>query len=632
MQKLLKKILIVITVCIVYTTFLSINYEKEQINENYSSASTRQEIPVFCYHDVEDNEKNIVNDPYAITTKRLEEHFKLFKEYGYTPISVKQYEDYLSGKAKLPDKPIILTFDDGRISMYSDIYPLLKKYDYPALYAIILSYMDNDNLPSDIKQMVSWNQLQEMENSGLVTIATHTYNLHNYIVANKQGDRSQSAQTLYWNDKLNRYETIEEFKQRIRDDMQKSQEILKSKLGLNSNILVWPYGAYNEISAQIAEKAGFKFQFMLDDDKATNNPQRLSRYIIMKETTDKNLLDMLNHKHKQEPVISAQLALDMIYDDFPAKTEQNIDKAIAKLANMNVNTVYIQAFADEDGDGNIDQVYFMNDKVKVKADLLSHVIYRLNEQLGNVKIYAWIPVLSYDFMTDDGNNVILADQKEHAGWYKRATPFNEKTKIDAESLITSLAAYNNIDGILFQDDLYMNDFEDYSIYGQRAFYEAFGKPLNKDSLQDKDIKRRWSELKTETLNDLTVDLANKAKVFRPNLKVARNIYPIVITDKNAQEWFAQNFEDYLELYDYVVVMLYPEMEGVDDADLWIKDVVNKSLISPQAQAKVVFKLQGYDWNTEAWISHDLMKHRIDLIKSEHGLNIAQYPVNIFDYK
>ena len=90
-----------------------------------------QKIPVFCYHDVVDNNntKALEKDPFAITEKRLDEHFNLLKKEGFTPISIKQYEDYINGIGNLPDKPVLLSFDDGRESMYTNIYPLLKKYN-----------------------------------------------------------------------------------------------------------------------------------------------------------------------------------------------------------------------------------------------------------------------------------------------------------------------------------------------------------------------------------------------------------------------------------------------------------------------------------------------------------------------
>lgn len=67
-----------------------------------------QSIPALCYRDVAspDREDILSRDPYAISTKKLEEHFQLYKKLGYTPISMKQYADYIEGKASLPEKPI----------------------------------------------------------------------------------------------------------------------------------------------------------------------------------------------------------------------------------------------------------------------------------------------------------------------------------------------------------------------------------------------------------------------------------------------------------------------------------------------------------------------------------------------
>ena len=77
---------------------------------------------------------------------------------------------------------------------------------------------------------------------------------------------------------------------------------------------------------------------------------------------------------------------------------------------------------------------------------------------------------------------------------------------------------------------------------------------------DKNLMQKWTKLKTKTLNDFTKELIDVAKYYRPEIKTARNIYPAVIMEPQAEEWFAQNYNDYLDLYDYVVIMAYPEME------------------------------------------------------------------------
>ena len=604
--------------------------------ENTVNLDSIQKIPVFCYHDVvaNDNAKALEKDPYAITEKRLEEHFELLKKEGFTPISLKQYENYVERKGILPEKPVLLSFDDGRESMYTRIYPILKKYNYPAVFAIILSYMDTTIPPADIEKMVTWEQLREMQASGLVEVASHTYNMHNFVVANHYGDRYQNVATIWWQDD-NKYETENDFNARITGDMLTGKSLFDKNMGYSSNILVWPFGVYTQYSVDSAKKSGYEYQLMLNDDVKLADKNCLSRYIIYGNPSNEEMLNMLNHTYKKKNMIAGQIDIDMIYDALPEQFERNISEAIEKLNRMNANTVFLQTFADEDGDGNVDEVYFHTDKMKVKADVFNHVTIKLKE--AGFQVYAWMPVLCYPWMSENQDNAIVASEPDKLGWYTRATPFSPQVREYARGLVKDLALYAPIDGILFQDDLYMNDFEDFSPYAKQAFKKEFGKDLTRENLEnDEKLMQKWTKLKTDTINVLTLDLINVAKYYRPELKTARNIYPVVITEPQSEEWFAQNYNEYLDLYDYVVIMAYPEMEreeeGIKDTtnEEWLRNLVVISLKNPKAQEKAVFKLQGFDWKNDVWIS-DIEQHkRVNIIKNAKGLNIAQYPVNVFD--
>ena len=589
-----------------------------------------QQIPAFCYHDVvaDNDTATLAKDPYAVTEKRLEEHFKMFKAKGYTPISIKQYEDYIQGKGTLPPKPILLSFDDGRESMYTKIYPLLKKYNYPAVFAIILSYMETVPPASEIKTMVTWPQLKEMEASGLVTLASHSYNMHNFVTANQYGDRFQNVATVWYNEN-ERYESEYDFDNRVKNDMLMGKKIFDENMGHSTDVFVWPFGVYTQYAVQEAQKAGYKYQLMLNDDKKLNNPDFLSRFIIYGNPSSSEVEKMLKHISPAQGMNAGQLDIDMIYDPMPEQFERNIDAAINKLYDMRANTVFLQTFADEDGDGNVDQVYFHTDQVKVKADVLSHVTMRL--QTAGFKVFAWMPILSYANMVQNPNDTITASEPNKAGWYKRGTPFSPAVQQKAAALVKDLALYTPIDGILFQDDVYMNDFEDFSPYAKQLFAQKFHKELTMENLNaDSKLKQAWTKQKTKALNDLTVQLINVAKTYRPEIQSARNIYPIVITQPESEEWFAQNYDDYLKLYDYVVIMAYPEMEEAENQNEWLKQLTKASLKNPAAKQKAVFKLQGYDWAKEKWISDKTEYNRTNIIKTAGGINFAQYPINVFD--
>src|SRR5690554_79911 len=99
---------------------------------------------VISYHDVVDLEATPDTTllPQTITRTRLIEHFNLIRARGYHPVSFQQILDAKAGIAPLPDKAILLTFDDGYRSFYDIVYPLLKLYDYPAITAVVGSWID----------------------------------------------------------------------------------------------------------------------------------------------------------------------------------------------------------------------------------------------------------------------------------------------------------------------------------------------------------------------------------------------------------------------------------------------------------------------------------------------------------
>src|SRR5689334_7664860 len=88
---------------------------------NITPASADNGIPIICYHDV----GKVTND-FMISKDNLAAQFSYLKQNGYHPISLQQYIDANAKKIPLPEKPVLITFDDGYISFYNDVYPLLK--------------------------------------------------------------------------------------------------------------------------------------------------------------------------------------------------------------------------------------------------------------------------------------------------------------------------------------------------------------------------------------------------------------------------------------------------------------------------------------------------------------------------
>ncbi|MGL4456870.1 MAG: polysaccharide deacetylase family protein, partial [Plesiomonas shigelloides] len=94
---------------------------------------------VLSYHDVADD---AADQRYvAVRTSALNEQISWLRDNDYQPISVQQILDAHDGKAVLPPKAVLLTFDDGYSSFYTRVWPLLKAYNWPALWAPVGSWV-----------------------------------------------------------------------------------------------------------------------------------------------------------------------------------------------------------------------------------------------------------------------------------------------------------------------------------------------------------------------------------------------------------------------------------------------------------------------------------------------------------
>lgn len=127
-------------------------------------------LPILMYHDVTDGPTS--DNPMVVTTEKLEGDLCWLKENGYHTILPQE----LTEGEPLPEKPVMITFDDGYVSNYRLLFPLLQKYQMKAAICLIVSLTDKD---PEGHGHLTWDMCREMQASGLVEIASHTYALHN---------------------------------------------------------------------------------------------------------------------------------------------------------------------------------------------------------------------------------------------------------------------------------------------------------------------------------------------------------------------------------------------------------------------------------------------------------------------
>ncbi|MDN6322326.1 MAG: polysaccharide deacetylase family protein, partial [Halomonas sp.] len=162
--------------------------------QQVQAARSPGDYVVISYHDVVDSSVTPDPDIYSqtITRGRLVEHFNMLDVGGYQPVSLQQIIDAKAGGAPLPEKAVLLTFDDGYRSFYDIVFPLLKLYNFPAVQAVVGSWMDvpaggkvpYGSIPLPRDRFLSWEQVRTLDESPLVEIASHTYDLHKGVVGN----------------------------------------------------------------------------------------------------------------------------------------------------------------------------------------------------------------------------------------------------------------------------------------------------------------------------------------------------------------------------------------------------------------------------------------------------------------
>ncbi len=576
-------------------------------------------------------------DRFGVTEAKLESHFEWLRENGYHPVSVQNLIDARAGKKVLPDKPVVLTFDDGFESFYTRAWPLLKKYNYPSVVAIIGAWMDGKSRPDvpGVKPVMTWPQVRELAKSPLIEIASHTYGLHNAIDSNPQGGIEAAVTTRHFDPKTGLYETDQAYSHRILDGVQHSSDFLYHELGKRPRVMVWPYGEYNALALAAAKKAGMGITMALADGRnSVTNLQVIDRLILTDDPAQWQFRDIVREQRQDRIQRVVHVDLDYIADPDPKQTRRNLDTLVERIRAMGASTVYLQAYSDADGDGNADALYFPNRHLPVKDDLFSYAATQLKTRSG-VKVFAWMPMMAFkapDLPADwfvqewkDGK----AQPASHI--YTRLSPFNPAARKWVGDLYEDLATHCIIDGILFHDDGILSDFEDVSPKALAYGRAKWGLSTDVDVLRATPASRlEWAQHKTELMAEFTDELAARVRLWRPNIKTARNMYSRPILQPDAEEWYAQSLPVFLKHYDYIGLEAMPAMENATDAEMWLRTVVAKVKATPGGIEKVVFELQSVDWRTKEPVPMPQFLGWMKLLRDNGAIHLGYYPDN--EYK
>ncbi|MFY1873992.1 poly-beta-1,6-N-acetyl-D-glucosamine N-deacetylase PgaB [Achromobacter xylosoxidans] len=564
----------------------------------------------LAYHDVEDDDPD--QGFLSVRTDRLVDQLAWLRENGYQAVSVDQILAARQGGKPLPERAVLLSFDDGYRSFYTRVLPILKAYRWPALLAPVGTWMDTPadkqvdfgGSPQPRQRFLNWPEVRAISQSGLVEIAAHTDASHYGALANPQGNTEPAAAIRAYDAKTGRYESEAQFEARMGGDVRAISRKIEQVTGKKPRVWVWPYGAEGGSTLRIAADNGYQLALTLED-----GPGRLARLMStprMLLASDPPLKPFANSVVGMEATPFMRIAhidLDYVYDPDPAQTDRNLGELVQRILDMQINTVFLQAYSDPTGDGLVRSVYFPNRWLPVRADLFNRAAWQLHNR-ANVMVYAWMPVLAYELDASIPRVTRWqpgqAQARPDPDQYRRLSPFDATARARIGDLYEDLARHAIFDGILFHDDAVLSDFEDASP-GALAAYRAAGLPGDIGQLRaDPDTLQRWTRLKSRALVDFTAELTERVRAVRgPQIKTARNIFAMPILEPQSETWFAQNLDDFLAAYDWTAPMAMPLMENVPNGqeNAWLDRLVDAVARRPGALDRTVFELQARDWRT-----------------------------------
>jgi biofilm PGA synthesis lipoprotein PgaB len=344
----------------------------------------------LSYHEVLADDEPMT--PTAVRASDLARQFAWLQANGYHPVSVDQILAARAGGPPLPPQAILLTFDDGFLDFYTRAFPLLKLFNYPAVIALVGKWMDvpagqmvdYDGKPVPRSKFLNWDQVREMQASGLVEVASHSYDLHHGILANPQGNTQPAATTrLYAN---GRYEDDAAYLARLRHDLRDS---ISQHTGKAPRIIVWPYGRSNGAAREIAAQLGMPIGLTLVDgfNDATTPTAVWKRQLIENSPSLQAFAEMLRVTWDPNP--SRSVKVDP--GTWPPG-EDGLSPTLDRLLTLSPNIAFVKPAVMREGR---EMTLFPTRLRPVAEDKLNHIAWQTERRAG-VPIFIDLPAAWLD--------------------------------------------------------------------------------------------------------------------------------------------------------------------------------------------------------------------------------------------
>ncbi len=242
-------------------------------------AHPAEKVPILLYHHIlsESENKNFKDNSCVVSLENFEQQMKYLYDNGFHTVTLQELEDFLYNGKLLPDKSVVITFDDGYYSNIIRAYPILKKYSFRAVIFMISSTTrDNQKgFNPDLLEFIAKDSMEDYKD--VFEYASHTYDLHE----SENGDDKSPTKL------------VKATTEQIQEDFSKSFEYVN-----NHKAFAYPRGQYNETIIETLKKIGIKMAMTTKEGYVVKaqNPLELNRFIIYRNTPFSNFKSIVDSK------------------------------------------------------------------------------------------------------------------------------------------------------------------------------------------------------------------------------------------------------------------------------------------------------------------------------------------------
>lgn len=237
-------------------------------------AEDQVSVPILLYHRFGPT----VADGMTTKTTVFAAQMKWLKDHQYTVIPLKTVVNYLLGQGPPPPpKSVVIVADDGHKSVFSDMLPIIRQYNYPVTLFLYPSCISNASYA------MTWDQIKQLQQTGLFDMQGHTFWHPNF-----KKDKKKLKP--------------EEFQKELHKQLVVSKAVLEKRLGTKVDMLAWPFGIYDDELEKAAANAGYVVAFSINRRNVTKAEPIMAepRYLMVNADGSDKRFEAIVTGHAQE--------------------------------------------------------------------------------------------------------------------------------------------------------------------------------------------------------------------------------------------------------------------------------------------------------------------------------------------